>query len=81
MFGVKMGIFGILLAVLIGLAILFGSGIPRFGLEGPFVYVIYIIAGCLSPLLCFGLLDSSGELTDNPLNDPQFLIPYSGRPV
>jgi len=64
----KIGIFGALLVVLLGLAILFGSGILRFGLEGPFVYVIYIIAGLLVAFACFGLLDSSGELTGQPLD-------------
>ena len=45
----KLGVFAVSLIVLIGQAVLFGSGILRFGLEGPFVYVIYIIAGCWSP--------------------------------
>lgn len=64
----KIGIFITLLIVLIGLSVLFGSGILRFGLEGPFVYVIYIIAGLLAAFACFGLLDSSGELTGKPLD-------------
>jgi hypothetical protein len=38
-----MGIFGVLLTVLIGLAIISGAGILGFELEGPFVYVIYIV--------------------------------------
>jgi hypothetical protein len=65
---VKMAIFAALLVVLIGLAVLFGAGVLRFGLEGPFVYVIYVIAGLLVAFVCFGLLDSTGELTGNPLS-------------
>src|SRR5260221_546968 len=65
---VKVAIFAVLLTVLIGLAVLFGSGVLRFGLEGPFVYVIYIVAGLLVAFVCFGLLDSSGELTGAHLN-------------
>ena len=64
----KLGVFVILLIVLVALAVLFGSGVLRFGLEGPFVYVIYIIAGLLVAFACFGLLDSSGELTGKPLD-------------
>src|SRR5262249_7696503 len=58
----------VLLTVLIALAVLFGTGILRFGLEGPFVYVIYIMAGLLVAFVCFCLLDSSGGLTGNSLN-------------
>ena len=65
---VKISIFAVLLVVLIALAALFGSGVLRFGLEGPFVYIIYVIAGLLVAFVCFGLLDSSGELTGNPLS-------------
>src|SRR5258706_5150237 len=50
-----------LLVVVIALAILFASGILRFGLAGPFVYVVYVLAGLLSAFRSFGVLSSQGE--------------------
>jgi hypothetical protein len=57
----KFGIFLLLLAVVVGLMILFASGVLRHGLQGPFVYLLYIVAGLLVAALCYGLLESTGQ--------------------
>lgn len=56
----------VLLCVVVGLVITFASGVLRFGLEGPFIYVMYVLAGLLTAFLCYGVLDSVGELTGSP---------------
>lgn len=58
----KLVVFGVLLAVLIAMTLVFASGLLRFGLSGPSVYVLYVIAGLLASVLTFGLLTSSGTL-------------------
>lgn len=57
----RVGIFLVLLGVVVTLMVLFASGILRYGMEGPFVYLLYIIAGLLVAALCYGLLDSTGQ--------------------
>lgn len=52
----------ILLVAVISLTILFASGVLDFGLEGPFVFILYVISGILVSVACFGLLSSSGEI-------------------
>ena len=59
----KLWLFVALLVAVLGLIILFGSGRLRFGLEGPFVFIIYLMGGMLAAVLTFGILSSSGELT------------------
>jgi hypothetical protein len=56
------GIFGALLFAVLLLTILFASGSLRFGLSGPSVYILYLLAGMLAALLTFGMLSSSGQL-------------------
>jgi len=58
--------FLVLLLVVAGLTILFATGKLRFGLEGPFIYLIYIFAGLLAAALCYGVLDSTGVVEGNP---------------
>ncbi len=55
-------VFMVLLAAVVGLAVAIASGLLRFGLEGPIVYTLYCVAGLLAAILCYGLLESSGEL-------------------
>lgn len=52
----------VLLLAVIAMAVLFATGTLRFGLSGPFVYIVYILAGLLSACLTFGMLSSRGEL-------------------
>lgn len=58
----KFQILMILLVVVVALAVLFATGTLRFGLSGPFVYIVYVLAGLLSAFLTFGVLSSRGEL-------------------
>jgi hypothetical protein len=58
----KFQVFIVLLIAVIAMAILFATGTLRFGLSGPFVYIVYVLAGLLSALLTFGMLSSRGEL-------------------
>lgn len=58
----KIGVFIVLLVAVLGLSVLFASGKLRFGLEGPFVYIIYVFAGLLTSVLTFGLLSSQGDV-------------------
>src|SRR5258708_10513172 len=58
----KFRIFMILLLVVAGMAVLFASGILRFGIAGPCVYIVYVMAGLLSASLTFELLSSRGEV-------------------
>ena len=56
------GVFGALLLTVLLLTILFASGSLRFGLSGPSVYILYLLAGMLAAVLTFGMLSSSGQL-------------------
>lgn len=56
----------ILLFIVASLSVLFASGVLRFGLEGPFIFVLYLLAGLLVAFACFGLLSSTGELSGSP---------------
>lgn len=58
----QLTIFVVLLAAMFAMTVLFASGVLRFGLSGPFIYVLYVIAGLLASTLCYGILDSFGEL-------------------
>ena len=53
----------IFLFVVVALTVLLASGILQFGLLGPFIFVIYIVAGLLVSVACFGILTSAGEIT------------------
>lgn len=58
----KIGLFAALLFSVLLLTLVFASGVFRFGLSGPSVYVLYLLAGMLAALLTFGMLTSSGQL-------------------
>jgi len=58
----KFRVFLILLLALFALAVLFGTGVLRFGITGPFVYIVYVFAGLLAAYLTFGMLSSTGEV-------------------
>ncbi|MEW8626780.1 MAG: hypothetical protein AB2551_13575 [Candidatus Thiodiazotropha sp.] len=51
------------LIVVVGLTVLLASGALRYGLSGPFIFVIYVVSGLLVAIACFGLLSSSGDIT------------------
>jgi hypothetical protein len=55
-------LFGALLFAALFLAVVFAGGWLRFGLAGPFIYVLYIFCGMLAAYTCYGLLSSIGEL-------------------
>lgn len=58
----RLGVYATLLGAVFLLTFLIASGLVRFGLEGPIVYVLYVLAGLLAAVLCYGLLESTGEL-------------------
>lgn len=58
----KLILFVALLAAALFLAVVFAGGWLRFGLAGPFIYVLYIFCGMLTAYTCYGLLSSIGEL-------------------
>jgi hypothetical protein len=58
----KAYLFGALLISVLLLTILFASGALRFGLSGPSVYVLYLLAGMLAAMLTFGILTSNVSL-------------------
>lgn len=61
--GLLFSVFVILLLAVIGLVLIFASGRLRFGLEGPVVYLIYVLVGLLAAVLCYGILNSTGQLS------------------
>jgi hypothetical protein len=54
-------IFAALLAVFVGIAVLFASGAIRHGLGTMGTYVVYVLAGLVTAVLCFGLLGATGS--------------------
>lgn len=58
----KMQLFAVLLAVVVILTLSFATGWLRFGLAGPLIYIIYVLAGLLTAVLTFGLLSSTGRV-------------------
>ncbi|MCA9701951.1 MAG: hypothetical protein KC431_30800, partial [Myxococcales bacterium] len=56
----NLGLFVLLLVLVVGLLVVFASGILRFGLSGPITYLIYVLFGLTSALLTFGVLSSWG---------------------
>lgn len=58
----KMILFGVLLVVVLLLSVVFAGGWLRFGLNGQFSFVMYVILGLLAAVTCYGLLASTGEI-------------------
>jgi len=58
----KLALFGVLLAAVLALTIVFAGGWLRFGLGAQFTFVMYVLLGLLAAVTCYGLLSSSGEL-------------------
>jgi hypothetical protein len=61
----KLGLllFSTLLIVVVSLTVLFASGAIRFASSGLSTYIVYVLAGLLASVLCYGLLHSSGNIT------------------
>lgn len=58
----RVGLFLLLLGVVLAFFVLVASGVLRFGLEGPSIFLLYLVAGLVAAFGTFGLLGGVGEL-------------------
>jgi hypothetical protein len=56
-----------MLIVVVGIIILFGSGVVNIAIDASLIFLVYILGGLLVAFACFGLLTSSGEIGGKPL--------------
>lgn len=64
----KLYIFIILLLAILAFISLFASGVFRFGMNSTYSYLLYVFAGLLSAVVCYGMLNSIGELEGKNIN-------------
>lgn len=64
----KLYVFIILLVAILAFVSLLATGVFRLGMSSAYSYLLYVLAGLLSAVVCYGVLNSIGEIEGKSIN-------------